>query len=350
MATRNIKQGDAADVQRQERAEKAREASRVRAQKARDQARAAREAQTPDQAVNLAPGPSRGEDLGLGVTDGTEYEPVETFGATGTGMRNREARQPEPVFGVEPELSGAFLNEPHVPAKQVNDGTERFQETYRSADRVRFSDTGNEGVIAVNTDNVFANPSGQLKMPAPTSGVSGGDSRFEVSELDRIVAEHVAAALKAAGVSDRKIESATGVQGGSPVVNVTGTSQPRPEGVLKHYRNDMSPDMRIAAMDMDVIDGGGRPTDAIILGEFLVFRRGHFFATTENQVRQIEWLRTRPTHNPLNPEEVVGGVPTIYEDDGGGLHSCFIQGCGFITGSYNGLKAHLRATHNVVVE
>lgn len=116
---------------------------------------------------------------------------------------------------------------------------------------------------------------------------------------------------------------------------------------LKHYRNDASPELAIQELDMSA----EVPQLAAIAGRKMRFRRGHFYATTQNQVDQIEWMINTPTHS-ADGTRVTGGVLGIYEDDGEVLYYC-TAGCGvdqFIpTASQAKFKAHMRAVHQVEV-
>lgn len=116
-----------------------------------------------------------------------------------------------------------------------------------------------------------------------------------------------------------------------------------PERYLKHYRCDVDPDIQILRADFD--PETGRPGPAF-KGQWIKFRRGHFFAKTQAEVDQIEWMRKHPRLDPTDQNRVVGGNPTIYEDDGGNIVRCRECGEPFIAGS-NSLVAHMCATHGV---
>jgi hypothetical protein len=116
---------------------------------------------------------------------------------------------------------------------------------------------------------------------------------------------------------------------------------------LKHYRNDASPELWIQELDMDAID----PRLAPLPGRGMQFRRSHFFATTENQVKQIEWMSSQATHS-ADGTRVTGGVVGIYEDDGEELFYC-PAGCPVDqfapTANKKKFDAHMRAVHGVEV-
>lgn len=114
---------------------------------------------------------------------------------------------------------------------------------------------------------------------------------------------------------------------------------------LKHYRNDSSPEIQIVELDMDsdvphLNPLPGAPT--------IRFRRGHFFATTENQVKQIEWM-IAGARGVDGAKDKFGGSVGIYEDHGETLYFC-PYGCPadvFVSASKDALNAHMRATHGV---
>lgn len=118
------------------------------------------------------------------------------------------------------------------------------------------------------------------------------------------------------------------------------------DAFLKHYRCDASPEMEILELDMSSEAPHLTPKD----GQMIRFRRGHFFATTENQVKQIEWMIAGARGVP-DAKTKFGGVTGIYEDSGEVLYHC-PYGCSaeqFVTASKDAYHAHLRATHNVEI-
>jgi hypothetical protein len=105
--------------------------------------------------------------------------------------------------------------------------------------------------------------------------------------------------------------------------------------------------LMIQEMDMSSIERGERPQSNPIVGQYIKFRMGHLYTSDENQIAQIEWMIS---HAPLTSDgqDVVGGFPAIYEDDGAQIYHC-TAGCGFVTASWNSYKSHMRATHDIVV-
>lgn len=132
---------------------------------------------------------------------------------------------------------------------------------------------------------------------------------------------------------------------GNPIVDATqrGTKSFTPEKYLKHYRCDVSPDIQILRRNYNADEDKMTGT---VKGEWMKFRRGHFFAKTQEEVDQIEWMIRHPQLDPTDNLRVIGGNPTIYEDDGKDLVACAYCGEAFVAGS-NSLKSHLRATHGV---
>ena len=116
---------------------------------------------------------------------------------------------------------------------------------------------------------------------------------------------------------------------------------------LKHYRCDSSPEMEVLELDMESEAPHLTPKPG---AGMMKFRRGHFFAMTENQVKQIEWMRAGARGVP-DAKTKFGGVSGIYEDSGEILYYC-PYGCTadqFVTASKDAYHAHLRATHNVEI-
>jgi hypothetical protein len=117
-----------------------------------------------------------------------------------------------------------------------------------------------------------------------------------------------------------------------------------PEKYLKHYRCDVSDEGQIKRRRYD-------PTtdklydDPELKGKYIKFRRGHYFATDQDVVDQLEWMMRNHTVNP-STGEVIGGMMTIYEDDGRDLVRCEYCDEPFVRNS-NAYKAHKRATHGV---
>lgn len=113
---------------------------------------------------------------------------------------------------------------------------------------------------------------------------------------------------------------------------------------LKHYRNDVSPEIEVQELDMSTDEPQLNP----IRGSFIRFRRGHFFAASENQVKQLDWMMNAPASS-ADGMRTIGGNPAIYEDDGEKLYYC-TAGCPaseFVSASEKKYKAHMRAVHGV---
>lgn len=263
-----------------------------------------------------------------------DAERVIAAGADGNTASLREAGD-EPVSGQH-DWVDSLLNDPYTPV-------EGGQVSYGSHDTVRLSDTAIGGTIANATDHHTANPVSHVKMSAPAAHVSLGDGADGgmTDLIERIVRERVDAALAHAGAFNHKGGTQEVVVGQKTGVGIA------PDKYLKHYRCDENPNMLMLELDMDKIESGFPRGEAVVKGRWIQFRRGHFFATTENQVRQIEFSRNQPMHDPTNHQMVVGGNPYIYEDDGTEILQCPVAGCGFMTASLNSLKAHKKATHGL---
>jgi hypothetical protein len=155
-------------------------------------------------------------------------------------------------------------------------------------------------------------------------------------DLNKLIEERIAAAL-----------SDTSTVRGNPIVDATQREKKTvtPERYLKHYRCDVAPEISIQLRNYDA---GSDSLSGIVKGQRMQFRRGHFFATTQQEVDQIEWMMRHPSLDPTDSSHVVGGNPTIYEDDGRDLVQCAYCSEVFVSGS-NALKSHLRATHGVAI-
>lgn len=171
-------------------------------------------------------------------------------------------------------------------------------------------------------------------------------------QIEEVIRQQVAAEVQKVNPGNREVLAETRQQ---PIVNQ--------QKYIKHYRNDVSPNKVIFARTyVKETDSLFRPsewsTDAKqykhrdpLEGQTIQFRRGHFFATEQWQVDQLDWMIRNPQYDPHSSADnlkVIGGDPTIYEDDGKSISGCPHCGEPFIPGS-NALKAHLRATHGVVV-
>lgn len=177
---------------------------------------------------------------------------------------------------------------------------------------------------------------------APKINVNGADVEAILKGLDlgklieQQVAEQVAKATAEANLNKS-----------NQIVDATQRDKKAfvPQRYLKHYRCDVSPDITIQVRtydpERDTLTG-------VTKGKRMQFRRGHFFATEQSEVDQIEWMMRHPSLDPSGVN-VIGGNPTIYEDDGKDLVKCAYCEEVFVVGS-NSLKSHLRATHGVAID
>lgn len=176
--------------------------------------------------------------------------------------------------------------------------------------------------------------------PVPTA-VS--DKRDPLTEL---LGPDVIKKLIEAGVKQQL--DAMGIQANTQ--RVTGSSTAIPDApqfkFLKHYRNDTSPEILVQELNMDAEVPQLEP----IPGQYMRFRRGHFFATTENQVKQLDWMMGMAEHS-ADTSQSLGGNRGIYEDDNEKIYYC-TAGCSradFHSASEAKFKAHMRGTHGVIL-
>jgi hypothetical protein len=156
---------------------------------------------------------------------------------------------------------------------------------------------------------------------------------FASIDINALVAEQVKAAL----AQERQNATTNSV-----VENTRAGDTYQPPKYLKHYRHDLAPDKWIAKRTVNG-DGSLGP---IHKGEYLKFRRGHFFAMLQEEVDQIEWMRSHPQFDPRDSSRVVGGDPAIYENDGKDLIKCQFCDEYFVAGS-NSYKSHKKAAHGI---
>jgi hypothetical protein len=114
---------------------------------------------------------------------------------------------------------------------------------------------------------------------------------------------------------------------------------------LKHYRcdgptNSLTP-LQIQERKMVQRQGEWVP-GPVMPGHKMRFIRGHFFAQTENQVRQLDWMMKTPRMRAgaVGSHTVMGGRPSIYVDDG--LDVVRIGDDRYVTKGSEAHKAHLR--------
>lgn len=142
--------------------------------------------------------------------------------------------------------------------------------------------------------------------------------------------------------------AAMGIQGVSTPVNMQTAPVIQPPKYLKHYRNDKSPTVSYQELDMRALDRDERPQQYPIAGSYIRFRNGHFYAMTQNQVRQMEWMMQNDAYAG-DGLSVIGGDPSIYEDDEAALYHCN-RGCDWPgTPSKNAYHAHMRSVHGITM-
>lgn len=167
-------------------------------------------------------------------------------------------------------------------------------------------------------------------------------------QLDVIVEQRVAQEVSRVNAVNKEVQAETRVK--KAVV---------PKTYLTHWRCDTEPNIVLAART--IVDGKPwQPKDWTLTangkiwkdpdplhGLVLRFRRGHFFSTEQWQDDFLEWKMTAPIISTVNPDQIIGGNPSIYKDDGNNIGQCPHCGEPFIPGSA-ALKAHLRAVHGIV--
>jgi len=130
---------------------------------------------------------------------------------------------------------------------------------------------------------------------------------------------------------------------GTVLVEPTNAAPAPPPKYEKHYRCDAHPELLVQLFDMSALERGEEPE--FIPGEYIKFRMGHLYTSDENVIRTITWLKTRPRSGEHPP---MGGVLTVYEDDGGQVWSCN-QGCNYHTATKAAWQAHMLASHQMQV-
>ena len=112
-----------------------------------------------------------------------------------------------------------------------------------------------------------------------------------------------------------------------------------PPSYKKHYRCDTYPELVIQRIDMTALDRGERLAQNALPGEVIKFRMGHLYTSDDNDIAQIEWMRS-----PSYGAGVSSVNPGIYEDGGTGIYRC-TQGCDFVTADKDGYIAHMASRH-----
>lgn len=161
-----------------------------------------------------------------------------------------------------------------------------------------------------------------------------------MNQVDQSAIELMVSQMVAAKLAEQVERSST-----SPIVDAThrDAKVARPKNYLEHYRNDVSPDIEI---QMRPINDDGTVGSGVLRGRKIRFRRGHFFATKQDEVDFLNWIMSTPVSDPSDPTKILGGQPYIYVSDGKELVACAYCDEPFVAGS-NALKSHLRATHGI---
>ncbi|HEX5498083.1 MAG TPA: hypothetical protein VFX03_02610 [Thermomicrobiales bacterium] len=117
----------------------------------------------------------------------------------------------------------------------------------------------------------------------------------------------------------------------------------QPKKFLVHYRNDVQPKKRIVRRSVNKATGR-LYDDPSAKGETIEFINGHFFATEQWQVDQLEWMRDHPLFDANGG--VIGGDPAIWVDEGDD-DVLYCPECNNPFASAKKLMAHRKATHHV---
>jgi hypothetical protein len=127
----------------------------------------------------------------------------------------------------------------------------------------------------------------------------------------------------------------------SPVVHMSYVPTATHEKTYKkHYRWDDTPSAKLVQFDMDRVKSGEDPNYCVLKGQWIHFKDSHFYATTDNEVEMIEYIRALPREKYGHPE--------IYEDDDTSIPLlCPVDGCGKYFGSGKTLAGHMTATHGL---
>lgn len=213
------------------------------------------------------------------------------------------------------------------------------QQTMQVDDASPFPGTGSPATPKVQ---VVATDPSVIQVQRPAGEVAQGNATLDsildiVPGLKDLIADQVKAALAQAGVSEKKAAA-------SPVYQLNPNLPSwRPKTYLKHYRNDVFPQKRYIRMHVDH-ENDKLVQDRIDLGEYIQFANGHFFATDQRDVDQLEWMRTHPTHDRTGAT-VIGGDPSLYVDDES-EDVLWCPECRKPFASASKMAAHRKATHN----
>jgi hypothetical protein len=141
---------------------------------------------------------------------------------------------------------------------------------------------------------------------------------------------------------------------------ITGSNSPsgNTSPHLKHYRCERLKSDKIVEIDMDRLMsylGGEKEVPenkegnlksimglSVKRGQWISFLNGHCYAYTENQVKQLEWMKTQPRDK--------GGLPDLYEDPGGEVYRCNLCPGLDPFGTKAGWDMHMQHVHGMVVD
>lgn len=206
-----------------------------------------------------------------------------------------------------------------------------------------------QGQDALGNEARFVQPSTYIK--PVEQAVSNQSPEDPLAQLQAMLSPEVLQNLISAGV--QQYLAANPVTAPKKEASPVAPMNPNPALVvphnyLKHYRNSRSPEIEYLELDMSVLEDGQNPSFFPKKGQYIRFHRGHFYATTENQVKQLDWLSQRDTISG-DGVNVIGGDPALYEDDGEDIIYCPV-GCShaeYHFASMKSLGAHMRSVHHM---
>lgn len=181
--------------------------------------------------------------------------------------------------------------------------------------------------------NIEATGQTDVSRPSPLEELMGPDV------VQKLIEAGVKQQLEALGISPRQNKFVTN-DGPAPVA-------PADFKHFGHYRNDVSPEIEVQELNMDA----DVPQLEPIRGKYIRFRRGHFFAETENQKKQLDWMLDLAEHSADTTQSLGGNRAIWLDTDDEKIFYC-TAGCTpaeFHSASEAKLKAHLRGVHGVIL-
>jgi hypothetical protein len=225
-------------------------------------------------------------------------------------------------------------------AETAETNAERLaREDYENGRELVGEDLRQEAEFNINA--IFDLPEVQARMQAMAQEAARAAVQLAVTQMNPAKAP----LTMRANVADRFITGSN---------NPEGQSSPH----LKHYRCERLKSDKIIEYDMPKLmsylngekeapeDKEGRtrsiPAICVIRGAWISFLNGHCYAYTENQVQQLEWMKTQPRSK--------GGLPDLYEDPGGEIYTCKLCPGLDPFGNKEGWSLHMQYVHGVITD